>query len=59
MGGVERGRPNFFPHISSSKVMVRLHTENQLLTWPGSATKVWVGGWWCLTGNLLIALAIA
>jgi hypothetical protein len=26
--------------------MVRLNTENQLSMMPGSASKVWVGGWW-------------
>ena len=38
--------------------MVRLHTENQLDSLPGSASKVCVGGWW-LRANLVIALDIA
>ena len=36
----------FFFSISSSWVNIRLHTENQLYTLPGSALKVCVGGWW-------------
>ena len=39
------GDPNFFLHISSSWVKIRLHTENQLARLPGSALKVYVGGW--------------
>ena len=34
------GYPNLFPHISSSLVNVRLHTENLLSNLPGN------GGWW-------------
>ena len=50
--------------ISSSWVNLRLHTENQLYTLPGSALKVcggggWVdgrvGGGWVLKVNLVIA----
>ena len=40
---------------------MRVHTENQRPRWPGSASKVCVGGiggWWS-TANLVIALAIA
>jgi hypothetical protein len=37
----------FFLRISSSWVNLRLHTENQLDTLPGSVLKVCVvGGWW-------------
>ena len=39
------GDPNFFLHILSSLVNVRLHTENWLCNFPGSALKVPVGGW--------------
>ena len=46
---VRLGDPNFFLHISSSWVKIRLHTENQLPRLPGSTLKVvvwwWVGGW--------------
>ena len=50
MGG--GGKPVFSPHMSSSLVMVRLHTKNQLPGWPRS-----VDGW--STANLVIALAVA
>jgi hypothetical protein len=33
--------PNFFLHISSRWVEIRLHTENQLPVLPGSGFKVW------------------
>ena len=36
---------NFFLHILSSLVNIRLHTENWLCNLPGSALKV-PGGWW-------------
>ena len=40
------GNPNFFLHILSSLVNVRLHTETWRCTLPGSALKVpVVGGW--------------
>ena len=40
--------PIFLLGISSSWVNMRLHTENQLYTMPGSALKVCVvGGGWC------------
>ena len=40
--------PIFLLSISSSWVNMRLHTENQLYTMPGSALKVCVvGGGWC------------
>jgi hypothetical protein len=47
-----------FLSISSSWVNIRLHTENQLHTLPGSALKVCVvGGWWwvVLKVNLVIS----
>ena len=55
-GGGGVGNPKFFLHIFSSWVMVRLHTENQLDSLPGSASTVCVGGsgWW-----LVVALAQA
>ena len=37
--------PKFFLYISSSWVKIRLHTENQLPRWSGSALKVCLG-WW-------------
>ena len=40
------GDPNFFLHISSSWVKIRLHTKNQLPRLLGSALKVWLGWWW-------------
>ena len=43
-GGGEGGNPNFFLHILSSLVNVRLHTKNWLCNLPGSALKVPVGG---------------
>ena len=43
--------PNFFPHISSSYVMMRRHIENQLPRWPGSASKFCVGGWWWVVNS--------
>ena len=43
--------------LSPKEYDMRLHTENQLPRWPGSASKVCVGGW--STVNLVIALAIA
>ena len=48
---------NFFLHILSSKVMVRLHTENQLDSLPGSASKVSVGGGGWLRVNLVIGFS--
>ena len=46
MVGEEEGKPNFFLHILSSLVIVRLHTENGICNLPGSALKVpVVGGW--------------
>ena len=49
-----------FLSISSSWVNLRLQTENQLNTLPGSTLKVCVGGWWVvLKVNLVIALALA
>ena len=46
MGGGHN--PICFLSISSSWVNIRLHTENQLYTLPGSALKVCVvGGGWC------------
>ena len=44
LGGA--GDPNFFLHISSSWVKIRLHTENHLPGLPGSALKV------CLVGGV-------
>ena len=38
------GDLNYFLHILSSLVNVRLHTENWLCNLPGSALKVSVGG---------------
>ena len=42
------GDPNFFLHISFTKVNIRLHTKNHRPMLPGSALKVCVvgGGWW-------------
>ena len=37
--------PCFFLHISSRWVKIRLYTENQLPSLPGSALKVPVVGW--------------
>ena len=49
MGGAGRvgkgGNPDFFLHILSSLVNIRLHTENWLCNLPGSALKVPGGGW--------------
>ena len=43
--GVGRGgNLNFFLHILSSLVNIRLHSENWLCNLPGSALKV--PGWW-------------
>jgi hypothetical protein len=41
----------------SSLVKIRLHTENQPYTLPGSTLKVCVvvGGWWVLKANLVIS----
>ena len=36
------GDPNFFLHISSTKVNIRLHTKNHRPMLPGSALKVCV-----------------
>ena len=59
MGG---HNPIFILSISSSWVNLRLHTEKQVYTLPGSALKVcvvgggWVGGGgWVLKVNLLIS----
>jgi hypothetical protein len=47
------------------RVGVRLHTETQLHSLPGSALKVWVvsGGWvadgWWLKANLVIPFGLA
>ena len=46
LGGGGSGDPNFFLHISSSWVKIRLHAENHLPRLPGSALKVSVVGWW-------------
>jgi hypothetical protein len=51
-GGGGLHSPICFLSISSSWVNIRLHTENQLHTLPGSALKVCVvggggGGGWC------------
>ena len=45
---------DFFLHILSSLVNVRLHTENWLCNLPGSASKVCVvgGGGWVVQGKL-------
>jgi hypothetical protein len=60
-GGVN---PYFFLHIYSSWVEIRLPTENQPSSLPGSALKVCVvvggGGWvgrWVLKVSLVLALA--
>ncbi len=42
----------FFLHISSSWVKIRLHTENQLPMWSGSALKV------CLVGGGVVVQPI-
>jgi hypothetical protein len=46
-----------FLSISSSWVNLRLHTENQIYTLPGSALKVCVvgSGWVVLKVNLVIS----
>ena len=41
-GGGGAGDPNFFLHISSTKVNIRLHTKNHRPMLPGSALKVCV-----------------
>ena len=47
---------NFFLHILSSLVNIRLHTENWLCNLPGSALQVPVGGGGgCLKVNLVIS----
>ena len=45
MGRGRGGYLNFFLHILSSLVNIRLHTENWLCILPGSALKVPGGGW--------------
>ena len=30
---------------------MRLHTDNQLPSWPGSASKVCLGGGWCVVSS--------
>ena len=44
-------RLDFFLHILSSLVNIRLHTENWLCNLPGSALKVPGGGWWWWVGG--------
>ena len=47
-GGGRLGDPYFFLHISSSRVKIRLNTENKLPMLPGSTLQVELvgGGWW-------------
>ena len=45
------GNLNFFLHILSSLVNIRLHTENWLCNLPGSALKVPGGGGWVVVGG--------
>ena len=61
-GGGGSGDPNFFLHISSSLVKIRLYTENQLPRLLSSVLTVW-GGWvgWvrdqlCSSTKLLVEL---
>jgi hypothetical protein len=51
-GGGRGCNLNFFLHILSSLVNIRLHTENWLCNLPGSALKVpvVVGGGWVVCG---------
>ena len=48
-----------FSHISSSWVKIRLYTENQLPSLPGSALKVPVVGWgWWVTTHYKVKLQL-
>ena len=49
----------FLLNISSSWVNLRLHTENQLYTLPGSTLKVCVWWWWVLKVNLVISFGFS
>ena len=50
---------NFYLHILSSLVNIRLHTENWLCNLPGSALKVPVGGGGGYRVNIVIVFGIA
>ena len=51
------GYPIFFLHISSSWVIIRLHTENELPVLSGSIIKVLLGWWGGVVVVQLITLS--
>ena len=57
-GGGGSGDPNFFLQISLSWVIMSFHVEFHLPGMPGSALKVFGGGWWVVGGGWVLKVIL-